>query len=743
MLESKHCAVLVPYAHSIEPECEYGLRGLEAKGYKVFRIQGSAIDQMRSAMATDALAAGFHEILWIDSDIGFTPSDADLIRSHGKPIVAGLYAMKGGSGVAARYLDAKPPKFGAGAGLHEIDLAGAGFLYTRREVYTSLSMPRCNLKGREITPYFLPMLASHRDGLEYLGEDFSFCRRAREKGFKIFADTSIRLRHIGRYGFEIESSAPAPIFRKASIWSEKPKIACVLVDSGEPNLEALCAAMAGRDWHLVLAQTSEAPGECLMENSTTLKLPGATWGQAINLGACEAVKHGEAILICESESQFFSRLQLLDEAVQRNAAGVIGSSVTIRDGAEPETITADPENIWRLPLSAGVLHKSAIPTDGLVAKFETGVGATAWSRIAATPIFFREINAEIRNKPTEINDPEQHAVHHFNTYSKAPKLERAWERVVEIDSSKLCPADLHFNPSIIRRGGKLLMAYRFDVIDKETPDLKPWERHSDIGIALAELGDDLQPLELRGGRLDLDGVGNLGAAKVEDPRLFEHAGEMFVSYTNSFPVQGRAAMGLMRIDGEWKSWFWPFGRNVCKENKPLRAGGPIPKGMEKNWAYFSHDGELFAVYDTPRQVVLKLDLEANTVTRFAGSDREMKWAYGEIRGGTPPVRVGEEYFAFFHSSFFPRSTAVFNRSIYAMGMYAFKAKAPFEITRFTPEPLMVGSIHDPCPQRPAVVFPAGAVHEDGRWLVSYGHNDFKCKIAEFDHQRLLKLCRRP
>ncbi|HEX5444103.1 MAG TPA: hypothetical protein VFW87_09760, partial [Pirellulales bacterium] len=42
----------------------------------------------------------------------------------------------------------------------------------------------------------------------YLAEDYGFCRRARQCGFKIYADTSIRLWHIGsyRYGYEDASA---------------------------------------------------------------------------------------------------------------------------------------------------------------------------------------------------------------------------------------------------------------------------------------------------------------------------------------------------------------------------------------------------------------------------------------------------------------------------------------------------------------------------------------------------------
>jgi hypothetical protein len=99
--------------------------------------------------------------------------------------------------------------FGEGGGLVEILYAGAGFLLVRREVYLAIQaqqkLPVCNERfGRPSIPYFLPMLRAVEDGHWYLGEDYAFCERARRCGFKVLADTTIRLWHVGpcRYGWE-------------------------------------------------------------------------------------------------------------------------------------------------------------------------------------------------------------------------------------------------------------------------------------------------------------------------------------------------------------------------------------------------------------------------------------------------------------------------------------------------------------------------------------------------------------
>jgi hypothetical protein len=209
-------------ATHIEPDCERGLTQLEARGYSVRRVYGyAAIDQARSQMASDALADGFHELMWIDSDIGFDPDSVDRLRSHGRPIVCGIYPKKGQRALACNLLPGTTQvTFGREGGLLEIAYAATGFLFTRREVYEDVArsseLPLCNQRfGRPIRPYFLPMLvedrvtgASPNDSPDrwYLGEDFAFCERARRAGHRILADTTIRLFHIGRHGHSWEES---------------------------------------------------------------------------------------------------------------------------------------------------------------------------------------------------------------------------------------------------------------------------------------------------------------------------------------------------------------------------------------------------------------------------------------------------------------------------------------------------------------------------------------------------------
>jgi hypothetical protein len=97
------------------------------------------IDQARNQIASDVLADGFQETLWIDSDVGFDPDDVDKIRRHGLPIVCGIYPKKGKREPAIHILPGTPRlRFGIHGGLHELLYGGTGFLHARRAVYETM-----------------------------------------------------------------------------------------------------------------------------------------------------------------------------------------------------------------------------------------------------------------------------------------------------------------------------------------------------------------------------------------------------------------------------------------------------------------------------------------------------------------------------------------------------------------------------------------------------------------------------
>jgi hypothetical protein len=162
-------------------------------------------------MASQALAEGKEAVLFVDSDVFFNPKDAVRLLLRPEPIVAGIYSQK-------RYGKLNIDVF---AGLEEVRMGdigqdyelrgvGAGFLRIRSEALIRIAehhdLPICTATGSGVIPFFLPFTAMDEQSghVTYYCEDYAFCRRAREAGLKIIADSRIRLYHLGLfpYGFE-------------------------------------------------------------------------------------------------------------------------------------------------------------------------------------------------------------------------------------------------------------------------------------------------------------------------------------------------------------------------------------------------------------------------------------------------------------------------------------------------------------------------------------------------------------
>ena len=252
-----------------------------------------------------------------------------------------------------------------------------------------------------------------------------------------------------------------------------------------------------------------------------------------------------------------------------------------------------------------------------------------------------------------------------------------------------------FNPSITRWRGRLLMAWR-----------KGW---FSARLWLGELSEDHRLLW--GREIDFSRIWRLTDEDwLEDPRLIVAGNKVLVAFT--FVRHGNIFMALATLDE---------GLEVAD----CRIFDTEHRRWEKNWQFFEHDQVLRVVYyPNPHTVGWKAGQEMRMP---AADGARLLWAWGEVRGGTPPVRVGDEYFSFFHSSL---------HCHYVAGFYAFEAKPPFRVTRWPKEPCMVAA-KDKWRGGHAVVFPGGAILEDGKWLVAYGWQDAFCCLAWYDHEELL------
>ena len=255
-LDNSQCVILVPVGGSIVPECEDALRELERRGYEVRRIRGfSQVDVARNQIASDALRDGFEELFWVDSDIVFNPDDVDRLRATREPFICAIYPKKGPREFACNYLaGTEALLFGQGGGIRELLYVGFGFNLTHRSVYERVQrecgLPVCNERFREaLVPFFMPMVMTDEFGPWYLGEDYAFCERVRQCGFKILVDTTIRLWHIGNYKYSWEDAGQRMErygtynFSTSIDWKrhQTPRLATALHNSPGPGWDKLRA----------------------------------------------------------------------------------------------------------------------------------------------------------------------------------------------------------------------------------------------------------------------------------------------------------------------------------------------------------------------------------------------------------------------------------------------------------------------------------------------------------------------
>jgi predicted GH43/DUF377 family glycosyl hydrolase len=749
VLHNGLCAILVPAFSSIDPDCDAALRELEKKGYHVFRsFGGSAIDQQRCIMATDALD-NHEELIWIDADIGFDPGDVERLRSHKESIVTGLVSMKGSGGVAARYIDGFQPKWGKDAGLHEIQYAGCGFLYTRRQVYKDMRLPTAYLKGRPVKPFFIPMLDTVDNELVYLAEDFAFCQRARAAGYRVYADTRLQLRHYGRHAYVIDADfRPAYSARgeglSASPWGDRTKMPGILVLMHTHNnadtvlrcLTSIEGTLKDQAWAISVRDSHSTDGtwQILQACARASKAAGWTLAQTdcSNRTTClndlidtTAAPGFPAIMIMDPACQMMTgRLDLLKHMVTNDLVAAYGS-YTRMDGRRGRQFKA-ANDFMRFPVSATVFHSSVL-TGSL-----SETDAATWSRLESRKVKVHPVDTKVI---TTLEYPSGEGIiarqARIDRFFMGTSGSRVW---LEIQPVEL-PGDFNFNAGMVRWKDQWLMAYRHDDVD--LGDQHQWEKHREASIWIVPLDADFKP-----GipwKVAIDRVmEDEDFQKSEDPRLFAFAGDLWLSFTavsQAWQVSAIAIRNLWpdrSVTGPAPNIVVPYGRNPA-------GPGLKPLGWEKNWSFFEHDGSLHFIYGINPHTVVRLDgskpvreFKTDAVAAFEGGHH----AYEELRGGTPPVRVGDLYFSFFHSRFRFEKRNVFPHHIYVAGCYAFDAQPPFQIRKVSRVPIMFGDFEEVWGS--AVVFPNGAVIDRDRWIVSYGHNDRSTRLMFIDHHRLLE-----
>ena len=183
-------------------------------------VGDALIDRSRSISASRFLLDSDADVhLSIDSDItDFSVEDAAKLCNAAMThdIVAGVYVT--------RSMDRTFPTSFTKDGEElfmafdhtpvEVEYVATGFMATHRRVFERLAedLPLLHPKDFKFYPFYLPMIVNNAEGdpIE-LSEDWAFCERAKQAGFKCYVDPAIRLGHRGTFTYRVEDMFVNPI----------------------------------------------------------------------------------------------------------------------------------------------------------------------------------------------------------------------------------------------------------------------------------------------------------------------------------------------------------------------------------------------------------------------------------------------------------------------------------------------------------------------------------------------------
>ena len=184
----------------------------------------------------------------------------------------------------------------------------------------------------------------------------------------------------------------------------------------------------------------------------------------------------------------------------------------------------------------------------------------------------------------------------------------------------------------------------------------------------------------------------LSDPRLEDARLFQYRRQLFASVDTLQDVLMNTKQVVAPIN------FRNTRPKVIKSNLNNYVS---ESQTEKNWQFFEHDNRMYVIYSVqPFRVFELQDFDSKRKV----ADHEWSLGHVHARGGTPPVRLGKQWYMVTHSKDYKMRAVTFDDS--------------FRITKCTNKPLLNLPGH-------YIHFPCGLVYDERKdaFLVSTGINN--------------------
>lgn len=154
-------------------------------------LNGSSENSVKESRPFQGMVT-YDKIIWIDSDINWSPEDVLKLYKSKKDIISGAYMLASGDVMAYPKALGKPYRYEEVINMTKpvkVHSTGFGFICIKNGVFESMSRP-----WFQQVPITIKV-----DDKDYtfpiMGEDISWCHRAGELGYQVWFDPTVRVTH--------------------------------------------------------------------------------------------------------------------------------------------------------------------------------------------------------------------------------------------------------------------------------------------------------------------------------------------------------------------------------------------------------------------------------------------------------------------------------------------------------------------------------------------------------------------
>ena len=287
-----------------------------------------------------------------------------------------------------------------------------------------------------------------------------------------------------------------------------------------------------------------------------------------------------------------------------------------------------------------------------------------------------------------------------------------------------------YNPSLLQIDDKFLLIFRY------TPN-QAIDWISCIGaVWLDDQFDPVSKPQLLTTRCSYSRT----ESQSEDPRVFFYRGRIFIIFNDNINIVNPSV--IERRDMYIVELFMLGERfSLSSSLKLVHQEKYNTQWWQKNWAPFEWNDKLFFIYSIRPHRIISPNLMDGQCYFSYETTADIRWNWGELRGSSPPLDLGDgEYLSFFHSAIGALSDVSLGveRWHYFMGAYTFSSEPPFQVTKIIPFPLIAPGFYTVSDSFKRVIFPGGCIMSDAHIYVTYGKDDREMWVATLDKKALLE-----